>query len=116
MAFEYSIWVKQIKVEYNKDGLENVVTSIMASMSGYDTDSIGKFRGRRGHVFIEDEEYEIAAPNPASFKAFNTLTEADCITFIKGTQRYAEQFEELEDRVKELQPSTTQGLCALPWD
>jgi len=116
MALEYNIWINRLTVEYSLSGEADVVTSIMASMSGYDTSSVGQFRGTRGHVFILDEEYPIAAPVLSSFTAFQDLTEAECVNFVKSSERYPELFAELEDRVQAIQPSTTHGLCALPWD
>ena len=116
MALEYNIWINRLAVEYSLSGEADVVTSIMASMSGYDTSSVGQFRGTRGHVFILDEEYPLAAPVLSSFTAFQDLTEAECVNFVKSSERYPELFAELEDRVQAIQPSTTQGLCALPWE
>ena len=116
MALEYNIWINRLTVEYSLSGKADVVTSIMASMSGYDTSSAGQFRGTRGHVFILDEEYPLNPPVLSSFTAFQDLTEAECINFVKSSKRYDGILEELEERVKELQPSTIQGLCALPWD
>lgn len=116
MALEYNIWINRLTVEYSLSGEADVVTSIMASMSGYDTSSVGQFRGTRGHVFILDEEYPLAAPVLSSFTAFQDLTEAECVNFVKSSERYPELFAELEDRVQAIQPSTTQGLCALPWE
>ena len=116
MALEYNVWINRLTVEYSLSGEADVVTSIMASMSGYDTSSVGQFRGTRGHVFILDEEYPLAAPVLSSFTAFQDLTEAECVNFVKSSERYPELFAELEDRVQAIQPSTTQGLCALPWE
>ena len=47
MALEYNIWINHLTVEYSLSGEADVVTSIMASMSGYDTSSVGQFRGIR---------------------------------------------------------------------
>ena len=116
MALEYNIWINRLTVEYSLSGKADVVTSIMASMSGYDTSSAGQFRGNRGHVFILDEEYPLNPPVLSSFTAFQDLTEAECINFVKSSKRFDGILEELEERVKDLQPSTTHGLCALPWD
>ena len=116
MALEYNIWINRLTVEYSLSGEADVVTSIMASMSGYDTSSVGQFRGTRGHVFIEDEEYPLGAPVLSSFTAFQDLTEAECVNFVKSSERYPQLFAELKERVAEIQPSTTHGLCALPWE
>jgi len=116
MALEYNIWINRLTVEYSLSGEADVVTSIMASMSGYDTSSVGQFRGTRGHVFIIDEEYPLEAPVLSSFTAFQDLTEAECVNFVKSSERYPELFAELKERVQAIQPSTTHGLCALPWD
>ena len=116
MALEYNIWINRLTVEYSLSGETDVVTSIMASMSGYDTASAGQFSGTRGHVFILDEEYPLGPPVLSSFTAFQDLTEAECVNFVKSSERYPGLFAELKERVQEIQPSTTQGLCALPWD
>ena len=42
MALEYNIWINRLTVEYSLSGEADVVTSIMASMSGYDTSSVGQ--------------------------------------------------------------------------
>ena len=116
MALEYNIWINRLTVEYSLSGEADVVTSIMASMSGYDTSSVDQFRGTRGHVFILDEEYPLGAPVLSSFTAFQDLTEVECVNFVKSSERYPELFAELKERVQAIQPSTTHGLCALPWD
>ena len=116
MALEYNIWINRLTAEYSLSGEADVVTSIMASMSGYDTSSAGQFQGTRGHVFILDEEYPLAAPVLSSFTAFQDLTEAECVNFVKSSERYPGLFAELKERVQEIQPSTTHGLCTLPWD
>ena len=116
MALEYNIWINRLTVEYSLSGKADVVTSIMASMSGYDTSSAGQFRGTRGHVFLLDEEYPLNPPVLSSFTAFKDLTEAECVNFVKSSERYPGLFAELKERVQEIQPSTTHGLCALPWD
>ena len=116
MALEYNIWINRLTVDYSLSGEADVITSIMASMSGYDTSSVGQFRGTRGHVFFLDEEYPIGPPVLSSFTAFKDLTEAECIDFVKSSWLYQSRFSELSSRVQEIQPSSTQGLCALPWD
>ena len=116
MALEYNIWINRLTVEYSLSGKADVVTSIMASMSGYDTSSAGQFRGTRGHVFILDEEYPLNPPVLSSFTAFQDLTEAECVNFVKSSGLYETRFDELTSRIAEIQPSTTHGLCALPWD
>ena len=116
MALEYNIWINRLTVQYSLSGKADVVTSIMASMSGYDTSSVGQFRGTRGHVFLLDEEYPIGPPVLSSYTAFQDLTEAECVDFVKSSWLYQSRFSELSSRVQEIQPSSTQGLCALPWD
>ena len=116
MALEYNIWINRLTVDYSLSGEADLITSIMASMSGYDTSSVGQFRGTRGHVFFLDEEYPIGPPVLSSFTAFKDLTEAECIDFVKSSWLYQSRFSELSSRVQEIQPSSTQGLCALPWD
>ena len=116
MALEYNIWINRLTVDYSLSGEADVITSIMASMSGYDTSSVGQFRGTRGHVFSLDEEYPIGPPVLSSFTAFKDLTEAECVNFVKSSWLYQSRFSELSSRVAEIQPSTTHGLCALPWE
>jgi len=116
MALEYNIWINRLTVDYSLSGKADVITSIMASMSGYDTSSAGQFRGTRGHVFFLDEEYPIGPPVLSSFTAFKDLTEAECVNFVKSSWLYQSRFSELSSRVQEIQPSTTHGLCALPWE
>ena len=85
MALEYNIWINRLTVDYSLSGEADVITSIMASMSGYDTSSAGQFRGTRGHVFFLDEEYPIGPPVLSSFTAFKDLTEAECVNFVKSS-------------------------------
>ena len=108
MALETKIWINKLNVQFSLSGLENVITSITASMSGRDTH--GK------DVFIEDEEYTVSAPVLSAFTAFESLTQIDCINFVKSSDHYSSIYEELTSRIQEQQPSNTQGLCALPWE
>ena len=107
MALETKIWINKLNVQFSLSGLENVITSITASMSGRDTH--GK------DVFIEDEGYTISAPVLSAFTAFESLTESDCINFVKASPEYDTLYDELTARVEEQQPVATQSLCALPW-
>ena len=116
MAFEYNIWIDSITVEYSLSGKADVITSIMASMSGYDTSSAGQFEDNQGHVFFLDEEYPIGPPVLSSFTAFKDLTEADCVNFVKSSSIYDSRLSLLSSIVADIQPSTTHGLCALPWE
>ena len=77
MALETKIWINELNVQFSLSGLENVITTITASMSGRDTH--GK------DVFIEDENYTVSAPVLSAFTAFESLTESDCINFVKAS-------------------------------
>ena len=112
MALETKIWINELNVQHSLSGLDNVITTIGASMSGRETTNPNK----RNFVSIEDEEFSLGPPDSSSFTAFASLTEKDCINFVKSSDRYSSIYKELTARVQELQPSSTQGLCALPWE
>jgi len=112
MALETKIWITRLTIENSLSGLTDVITTIGASMSGRETTNTNK----RNFVSIEDEEFSLGSPDSSSFTAFASLTEKDCINFVKSSDRYSSIYKELTSRVQELQPSNTQGLCALPWE
>ena len=112
MALETKIWINKLNVQHSLSGLDNVITTVNASMSGRETTNTNK----RNFVSIEDEEFSLGPPDSSSFTAFASLTEKDCINFVKSSDRYSSIYKELTARVQELQPSSTQGLCALPWE
>ena len=112
MALETKIWINKLNVQHSLSGLDNVITTIGASMSGRETTNTNK----RNFVSIEDEEYTLSSPVLSAFTAFESLTQIDCINFVKSSDRYSSIYEELTSRIQEQQPSDTQGLCALPWE
>ena len=112
MALETRIWIRELNVQHSLSGLDNVITTIGASMSGRETTNTNK----RNFVSIEDEEYTLSSPVLSAFTAFESLTQIDCINFVKSSDHYSSIYEELTSRIQEQQPSDTQGLCALPWE
>jgi len=112
MALETKIWIKELNVQHSLSGLDNVIVTIDASMSGRETTNTNK----RNFVYIEEEQYNLSSPVLSAFTAFESLTQNDCINFVKSSDHYSTIYEELTSRIQEQQPSSTQGLCALPWE
>jgi len=112
MALETKIWINKLNVQHSLSGLDNVITTVNASMSGRETTNTNK----RNFVSIEDEEFILSSPVLSAFTAFESLTQNDCINLIKSSDHYSSIYEELTSRIQEQQPSSTQGLCALPWE
>ena len=112
MALETKIWINELNVQHSLSGLDNVITTIGASMSGRETSNTNK----RNFVFIEDEQFTLSTPVLSAFTAFESLTQNDCINLLKSSDHYSSIYEELTSRIQEQQPSSTQGLCALPWE
>tara|TARA_R100000664_G_scaffold31874_1_gene45991 strand:- start:977 stop:1324 length:348 start_codon:yes stop_codon:yes gene_type:complete len=111
MALETKIWINKLNVQHSLSGLDNVVVTIDASMSGRETTNTNK----RNFVYIEDEEFTISAPISSSFIEFAELKRNDCINFVKSSDHYSTIYEELTSRIQEQQPSKTQSLCAQPY-
>jgi len=99
-------------VQHSLSGLDNVVITIDASMSGRETTNTNK----RNFVYIEEEQYNLSSPVLSAFTAFESLTQNDCINFVKSSDHYSTIYEELTSRIQEQQPSKIQSLCALPWE
>jgi len=112
MALETKIWINKLNVQHSLSGLDDVIVTIDASMSGRETTNTNK----RSFVYIEEEKFTISAPVLSAFTAFESLTESDCINFVKASAEYDTLYNELTARVEEQQPVATQSLCALPWE
>ena len=121
MAFETKIWIKELNVQQSLSGLDNVITTIRASMSGRETRVDPRQQNKRNFVFIEDEQYTLSSPVLSAFTAFESLTENDCINFIKSSDRYSTIYGELTSRIKtnilqELQELHDFQVTEFPWE
>ena len=112
MALETKIWINKLNVQHSLSGLDGVIVTIDASMSGRETTNTNK----RNFVYIEEEQYNLSSPVLSAFTAFESLTQNDCINFVKSSDHYSTIYEELTSRIQEQQPSKIQSLCALPWE
>ncbi len=120
MAYNTAIIIENLNVEYDywylkdmgdwrtskelKDVVIEIGTTLSANCSG-------------GHIHTLDSmKFKVAAPDPDNFTPFEDLTEAQCVNFVKATEKYWSVMSILTGRVYDSMQAATQGLCALPWE
>ena len=106
MAAITTLTIDKLEVQYSLDGLTDVVIQVMATLSGNDT----------GTTVYFTNIFNIAAPDPASFVAFEDLTESDVANFVTSTDRYTTLIQYLTAQIEEKKQPPTKGELPLPWD
>jgi len=106
MAATTSLFIDRLEVQYSMDGLTDVVITVSATLSGNvsgNTDSFGS-------------GFNIAAPDPSSFVAFEDLTESDVANFVKATSGYTSKVQWLTGEIYKNSQPATEGELPLPWE
>ena len=106
MAAITTLTIDKLEVQYSLDGLTDVVIQVMATLSGNDT----------GTTVYFTNIFNIAAPDPASFVAFEDLTESEVENFVTSTDRYTTLLQYLTAQIEEKKQPPTKGELPLPWD
>jgi len=106
MAIVTTLTIDKLEVQYSLDGLSDVVIQVMATLSGNDTGTTQYFT----NIF------NIAAPDPGSFVAFEDLTESDVANFVTSTDRYTTLLQYLTAQIEEEKKPPTKGELPLPWE
>ena len=107
MGYNIDYVIEQLEVQFDSEGLTNVVKTVNGPLSG---NYNGQYITETGPLTIN-----VPAPNPSSYIAYDSLTKSDVLNFIKDTEQYITYVSVLTSSIKEKMIAPTQGLCALPW-
>ena len=106
MATVTTLTIDRLEVQYSLSGLDDVVVQVGATLSGNDTGTTDSLAN----------DFIIAGPDPASFVAFEDLTESDCANFVTSTDRYTTLLQYLTAQIYEKKQPPTGGQLPLPWE
>ena len=104
MAIIYSKKIANVKAEKEKDGLQNVCFRAVVTYTGVDEDTGLQVNVEHNHL--------LGDPDPNSFTAYESLTEAEVLSWITEdeAQFYAVVEEKLQRRI-----AAASVVNGLPW-
>ena len=116
MAITYDTNINDLEVQFVGTGalsaLSNIVISVKYSLSGKDT-SVTPVSA--SEVVWEGCNINLGDPDPSDFTAYDSLTKAKVLKFMKATPSYTSRVWSLTSAVEARTAPATEGLSAVPW-
>tara|TARA_R110002012_G_scaffold188463_1_gene355577 strand:+ start:226 stop:558 length:333 start_codon:yes stop_codon:yes gene_type:complete len=110
MAATFTWTIPQTDFVLSEDGLTNVINNLHWRCNARETN------GGKDYVAENYGREPLAAPDPSSFTAYDSVTEADCIAWLKAAMG-AEKVTQIETLLQsnidlQITPTTGEGV---PW-
>ena len=116
MAITYDTNIRDFEVQFAGTGtlsaLSNIVIAVKYALSGKDTSATPV---SASEVIWDPCNLNLAAPNPSDFTAFDKLTKAKVLKFMKASDGFTSRIWSLTAAVAKTQEAATQGVSAKPW-
>ncbi len=116
MAITYDTNIRDFEVQFTGTGtlsaLSNIVVAVKYALSGKDTSATPV---SASEVIWDPCNLNLAAPDPSDFTAYDQLTKAKVLKFMKASDGYTSRIWALTSAVEATTAPATEGLSAIPW-